>query len=149
MTVMSLIVMTVMSSCMDWRSPSQKKTETEKVMVLRDANIYQCIIEKQDSLNTEYYVFVYAKDKYDAERIADMDYASKEKVRCIIRIIKLEPINTPFKYEIEASKDSLSDISRCKVGKGKKHIDDLAKSGRPKGKKGKPKTPCVIERYLV
>lgn len=69
---------------------------TDDSVVLAPANLYQCTITKNDSLQTEYSVYVYAADKWDAQKEAENNYLVNESVGSMLSVIRIKPTNKYF-----------------------------------------------------
>jgi hypothetical protein len=117
----------------------QVKTDTIAAPVMVDANLYEVVIEVADSLQTEYSIFVYATDKYDASRIGEVHYLSKEPLGSSIRIILITPMNKPFKCpESIIQKEPTSAEKPISYLHNKRDISiEYAKGPKSTGKKGK------------
>jgi len=140
-----------LTSCkhLPWQKVETVDTVKAVAPVMVDANLYQIVITRADSLQTEYSVYAYATDKWDASRIGETKYLNNEPVGSTIRIVLITPINSPFKCpESIIQKDVKPDsiVAKCK-STGKKHIEYT--KGPKKSGKGKGGCKCLFEYNIV
>jgi hypothetical protein len=134
MIAMSFAFMTLMASCQSQSGRKAEQSVVVKPMV--DANLYEGVITKLDSINTEYSVYVYAMDKWDAERIITLKYIDKEQVECNLRIVLIQPINIPFKYQSDSALvKAISQAIPNHIIKWDGKHNELAKGPKKAGKK--------------